>query len=111
MATIAGGVLAIYMSSSGGGDEATTIAFGVIAVATVTGAMAPPAILGLLAIPLALQVVRGLRAYYDAPYALMGIMGKNIQLHAGTGLLLFVGYLIAIIADRNLDSVPAWLGG
>lgn len=28
MATIAGGVLAIYMSSLGGGDEATTIAFG-----------------------------------------------------------------------------------
>jgi 1,4-dihydroxy-2-naphthoate octaprenyltransferase len=90
---------------------AATTAFTVITVATVTGAMAPPAILGLAAIPLALQVVKGLRAYYDEPYALMGIMGKNIQLHAGTGMLLFVGYVIAIIADRNLDSVPAWLGG
>ncbi len=86
-------------------------AFAVIAVTALTGAVARPAIIGLLAVPLALQVVKGLRVHYDEPYSLMAILGKNIQLHLGTGLLLLMGYLIAIIAAHNLDDVPAFLGG
>jgi hypothetical protein len=36
-------------------------------------------------------------------------MGKNIQLHLFTGLLVLAGYLIAIAADRFLASPPAFL--
>jgi hypothetical protein len=33
-------------------------------------------------------------------------MGTNIKLHLFTGLLLFAGYLVALAADRLMDSVP-----
>jgi 1,4-dihydroxy-2-naphthoate octaprenyltransferase len=88
-----------------------TVAFVAIAATTLTGLLAPPAIIALVAIPLAVQVVRGMRAHYDEPYTLMAIMGKNIQLHAATGMLLFLGYIIAIIADRNMTDPPSWLVG
>ncbi len=39
------------------------------------------------------------KQYYDNPYALMPAMGKNIQLHLATGVLLIGGYLLAIITD------------
>ena len=68
-----------------------------------------PAILALAAAPLALPVYRGLVANYDSPYALMPAMAKNIQLHLATGLLLVLGYVIAIIADHNMTSPPFFL--
>ena len=58
-----------------------------------------PTLIALLAAPLALPVVRALREAYDQPYVLMPAMGKNIQLHLVTGLLLIAGYVIAIVAD------------
>ena len=51
---------------------------------------------GLLTAPLAFQVYKGLKDYYESPYELMSAMGKNIGLHFGTGLLLIAGYVIAI---------------
>ena len=54
-------------------------------------------LLGLLTIPLALQVYKALGPNYNNPYVLMGAMGKNIGLHFTTGLLLIVGYVIAIL--------------
>jgi hypothetical protein len=36
-------------------------------------------------------------------------MGKNVQLHVFTGMLLFLGYVIAIAVDRLLETVPAIL--
>ena len=39
----------------------------------------------------------------------MPAMGKNIQLHLVTGLLLIVGYVIAIVADAALDDPPVFL--
>ncbi len=65
--------------------------------------------LALATIPLAIKAVRGVRDNYDDPYALMPAMAKNIQLHLFTGLLIFVGYLIAIGADRWMDAPPAFL--
>ena len=44
-----------------------------------------PALLALLAVPLALQVRRGLIQFYDEPYALMPTMGANIKLHLTVG--------------------------
>lgn len=59
-----------------------------------------PTLVALLAAPLALPVARALRESYDQPYVLMAAMGKNIQLHLVTGLLLVAGYVAAIVADR-----------
>ncbi len=88
---------------------AVMLTYGLIAVGAVVGVLARPAALALVTIPLAVQVVRGLREHYDDPYALMPTMAKNIQLHLFTGLLLFVGYLVAIAADRLMTTVPAVL--
>jgi 1,4-dihydroxy-2-naphthoate octaprenyltransferase len=75
-------------------------AFGVIAGGVAAGVLPEPTLLALLALPLAFTVWRGLRAYYGSPYELMPYMGKNVQLHLLTGVLLFAGYVIAIAADE-----------
>jgi hypothetical protein len=36
-------------------------------------------------------------------------MGTNIKVHLYTGMLLFLGYLVAIGADRLMDQVPVIL--
>ncbi|MEP6978722.1 MAG: prenyltransferase [Thermoleophilia bacterium] len=92
-----------------GYDVAVVLTFGLIAVFAVTGLTARPTLLALLAAPLAVPVRRALRESYDQPYALMPAMGKNIQLHLVTGLLLIVGYVIAIVADHALSNPPFFL--
>jgi 1,4-dihydroxy-2-naphthoate octaprenyltransferase len=92
-----------------GYDAAVVLTFGLIAVFALTGLTARPTLLALLAVPLALPVRRALRESYDQPYALMPAMGKNIQLHLVTGLLLIVGYVIAIVADHALSNPPFFL--
>ncbi len=54
-------------------------------------------LLGLLPLPLAVPVLRGMRRSYDAPFGLLGAMGYNILLHLTTGVLLIVGYLVAAV--------------
>ena len=86
------------------------VTYGSIAVGAVTGLIPRPAIIALATIPMAIRVARALRRDYDDPYALMfSGMGPNVQLHLFTGLLLLVGYLVSIAADRWLDTVPALL--
>lgn len=92
-----------------GYEGAVVLTFALIAVFAVSGLIVRPALIALLAAPLALPVVRALRDSYDQPYALMPAMGKNIQLHLVTGLLLIVGYVIAIVADAALDDPPVFL--
>ncbi len=92
-----------------GYEVAVVVTFGLIVVFAVTDLIVRPTLIALLAAPLALPVVRALRESYDQPYALMPAMGKNIQLHLVTGLLLVVGYVIAIIADAALDDPPFFL--
>jgi 1,4-dihydroxy-2-naphthoate octaprenyltransferase len=55
-------------------------------------------LLALATAPLAWRVWRGLRAHYAEPYALIPTMQTNIALHLLTGLLLIVGYTIAVLA-------------
>jgi 1,4-dihydroxy-2-naphthoate octaprenyltransferase len=81
----------------GGYDAAVLTAFGLIVLFAAIGETPWPTLIALLAAPLALPVDRALRDHYDEPYALMPAMAKNIQLHLGTGLLLILGYVIAII--------------
>ncbi|MCW5881134.1 MAG: prenyltransferase [Anaerolineae bacterium] len=61
-----------------------------------------PTLLTLLSAPLAWQVYQGIQQGYESPYALMGPMAKNIQLHLATGLLLFAGYVVATVGSRLL---------
>jgi 1,4-dihydroxy-2-naphthoate octaprenyltransferase len=85
---------------------AVAAAFGLIAVFAITGLTVRPTIIALAAAPLALPVYRALRDMYESPYALMPAMAKNIQLHLATGVLLILGYVIAIIADSAMDDPP-----
>jgi 1,4-dihydroxy-2-naphthoate octaprenyltransferase len=86
---------------------ALSVTYGLIAVGAVAGILPRPTFIALATIPIAVRVTRALRRDYDDPYALMfSAMGKNIQLHLFTGLLLFAGYVTAILADRWMDSVP-----
>ena len=84
-------------------------AFAVVAIGAITGYLPRPTLLALLALPLAFKVYDGIRAHYDRPYDLMGTMGQNVQLHLLTGVLLFAGYMVAVVADKVLDSPPGVL--
>lgn len=84
-------------------------AFATVVLGVLFGVLPVPTLLALLALPLVFQVYRGIRAYYDRPYDLMAYMGKNVQLHLVTGLLLFAGYMIAVTADAIWDSPPGLL--
>lgn len=88
---------------------AVAVAFGLIAGGAIAGAIARPTLIALLAIPLAGQVHRGLREHYESPYQLMAYMGKGVQLHMATGLLLLAGYVIAIVASHLSSSPPVFL--
>jgi 1,4-dihydroxy-2-naphthoate octaprenyltransferase len=76
-------------------------------VAGVAGGLLPiPALLILLAIPIAMRVHSGLDRFYDNPYALMDTMAANIRLHMVVGLLLFVAYLLTIADQTILGRKP-----
>ena len=48
--------------------------------------------------PIVLRVHRGLEAYYDSPYALMAVMGTNVNLNLVVGGLLLAAYVATIVA-------------
>ncbi len=95
-------VIAVYVG-------AVAVAFGLTAGGAVAGVIVRPAILALLAAPLATQVYRGLQDHYESPYQLMPFMGKGVQLHLAAGLLLLVGYVIAIVASHVSGHPPVFL--
>ena len=80
----------------GGYAGAVVLAFGLIAFGAATGIIARGSIVALATAPMALAVHRGLRSFYDDPYALMPAMARNIQLHLATGMLMVSGYLIRL---------------
>jgi 1,4-dihydroxy-2-naphthoate octaprenyltransferase len=86
---------------------AVAATFGLIAVFALAGWTARASLVALAGAPLALPVIRALREHYESPYALMPAMGKNVQLHLVTGMLLVVGYVIAIVADAA--DAATWL--
>jgi len=71
-------------------------AFAVVVTGVAAGLLPLATLIALAALPLAIQVHAGIRKYYESPYELMPIMGRNVQLHFVTGMLLFGGYLLAI---------------
>jgi 1,4-dihydroxy-2-naphthoate polyprenyltransferase len=93
-----------------GFDWSVAVTYVLIAVGAVIGILPRPTVIALATIPMATKVARALRRDYEDPYALMfSAMGTNIKLHLYTGMLLFLGYLVAIGADRLMDQVPVIL--
>ena len=95
-------VIAVYA-------HAVAAAFGLIAGGALAGVIPRPCILALVAAPLAVPVYGALREHYESPYRLMPFMGTNVQLHLATGMLLIVGYVIAIIASHVSGHPPVFL--
>jgi 1,4-dihydroxy-2-naphthoate octaprenyltransferase len=77
---------------------AAALAFVVVAAGVATRLLPVAALLALLPLPLAWRVYRGMRQFYEQPYALMPVMATHIKLHAYVGILLLLGYAVAIVA-------------
>ncbi|MDQ3987152.1 MAG: prenyltransferase [Actinomycetota bacterium] len=76
-----------------GYEIAVGLAFLLILVGGVAGILPIYCLAALATIPLAAKVDSGLKAHYNSPYELMATMGRNVQLHLFTGLLLIAGYV------------------
>jgi len=74
---------------------AAIAAFAVIVAGVAAGLLPVPTLVALAALPLALQVYRGIGQTTNA-YGLMSVMATNIKLHMVAGALLLAGYLAAI---------------
>jgi 1,4-dihydroxy-2-naphthoate octaprenyltransferase len=72
-------------------------AFTVVVGGVIGGLLPVYTLISLLALPLVFQVYAGIQRYYNSPYELMAVMGRNVQLHLATGVLLFAGYVIAAV--------------
>ncbi|MCA1842222.1 MAG: prenyltransferase [Actinobacteria bacterium] len=88
---------------------ATAATYGLIAGGAVSGLLPRPTIIALATIPMATKVRRGLEEHYDNPYALMPTMGTGVNLHLATGMLMIVGYVVAIIAAHTMGHAPLLL--
>ena len=80
-------------------DVAAAVAFAIIVAGVVLRLLPLPALLALLAVPLALRVHRGLETYYDQPYGLMAVMATNIKLHLVVGVTLLGSYLAVVLVQ------------
>jgi len=89
-----------------GWDASVAGAFLTVIVGVAVGLLPVPTLLALLAVPLAIQVRRGLASHYDEPYALVPTLAANIKLHLTVGLLLVAGYLAAAFAQGPLGIRP-----
>jgi 1,4-dihydroxy-2-naphthoate octaprenyltransferase len=87
-------------------DMAAAVSFVAVVASVAAGLLPLPGLLVLVAIPLAIRVHVGLVSFYDSPYALMETMATNIQLHLSVGVLLLVGYLLAIADQTFLGLKP-----
>ena len=89
---------------------AVIAAFGWVAVAVAVGWLPLPAILVLLAAPLAWRVLAGIQEAYEQAYALMPVMAANIRLHLVTGIVLFLAYAAVIVVGTLAPEVDLFLG-
>ncbi len=87
-------------------DMAVVASFVAVVASIAAGLLPLPGLLVLVAIPLGVRVHVGLVRFYDNPYALMETMATNIQLHLSVGVLLLVGYLLAIADQTFLGLRP-----
>jgi len=76
------------------------VAFGIIFAGVFAGLLPWPALVAIAAVPILFRVEAGLRANYDSPYALMAVMGQNVNLNLIVGGLLLVAYVATIVVTR-----------
>jgi len=60
-------------------------------------ALPVPTLLGLLTVPMAWRAFQGLRRHHAFPYRLIPANATTIFAHLFTGLLMFVGYVVAVL--------------
>jgi 1,4-dihydroxy-2-naphthoate octaprenyltransferase len=72
---------------------AALVAFGVVVVGALSGLFPWATMVALAAVPIAWRVYRGLKVHYDSPYALMAVMGTNVNLNLAVGGLLLAAYV------------------
>jgi len=84
-------------------------AFAVIGGGVLAGVLPIPTLIALLPLPLAARVRDGLTDHYEAPYALMAVMGTNVRLHLYVGGLLLIAYVAAIVVLAVLPDAPLFL--
>ena len=89
---------------------AAIAAFAFVIVAVAAGWLPVPALLTLLAAPLAWRVYEGIRASYDQAYALMPVMATNIRVHLVTGIVLFLAYVAVIAVGGLAPGVSLYIG-
>jgi 1,4-dihydroxy-2-naphthoate octaprenyltransferase len=75
-------------------------AFGIIAAGVLAGLLPWPTLIALAAVPILFHVHAGLVAFYDSPYALMAVMGQNVNLNLVVGGLLVAAYVVTIVAAQ-----------
>ncbi len=88
---------------------AVLAAFGLVVFGVVAGLLPIPALLALVALPLARQVYGGLKQMYDSPYGLMSVMAVNIRLHLIVGGVLLLAYLAVIVVSAVAPGTPLFL--
>ena len=81
---------------------AALAAFAIIVGGVVGGILPWPALIALVAAPLVFRIHAGLKVHYDSPYALMAVMGANVNLNLVVGALLLVAYAAYIVWTRLL---------
>ena len=91
-------------------DVAAAVAFVFVVVGVAAGVLPLPALLVLVAAPLALRVHRGLETYYEQAYALMPVMATNIKIHLVVGVILFAAYVAVLAARVVLPGTDLFLG-
>jgi 1,4-dihydroxy-2-naphthoate octaprenyltransferase len=88
---------------------AVSAAFAAIVLGVAAGLLPIPALLTLLAVPLAARVRDGLHRYYEQPYGLMAVLAVNIRMHLLVGALLLASYVAVIVALVLEVNVPLFL--
>ena len=80
-----------------------------IVAGVVLGYLPIPALLALVAVPLARRVYGGLDRMYDSPYGLMSVMAVNIRLHLIVGAVLLLAYVAVIVVSAIAPGTPLFL--
>lgn len=68
-----------------------------IVAGVAAGGLPVPSLLGLLTVPMAWRAFQGLRRHHAYPYRLIPANATTIFAHLFTGLLMFVGYVVAVL--------------
>jgi 1,4-dihydroxy-2-naphthoate octaprenyltransferase len=88
---------------------AAVAAFATVVIGVVFGALPLPALLAILAAPLAWQVYQGIDRSYEQPYGIMAALAVNIRLHLMVGAALLLAYVVVIVARAFAPGLPLFL--